>query len=284
MKKEICLKPVFLLSPGRSGSTLLQRYLNCSTDLILWGEHAGFLRGIANSYYTATKNAEVQKLLKDGQKYTQLLLDSKVPVSVDIEWTNNFNKEELRSAYTRLILELFSKDIPPSVRWGFKEIRYTGREILFLRETFAEAQFVYIVRNPLDTIASMIAAWTEDADHWQNKAWKNDIIKLEKANSQIEQICRRMIQVANGIKEHYLDNKNGYLVRFEDLKERPVNIVNEVCNYLNISFPSRDAIQMIADDKRRATRSKEIKDSLNEFLDNAYLRKILQIYILFGYS
>lgn len=42
-------QPVFVLSAGRSGSTLLQKLLNSSQELVIWGEHMGILRHLARA-------------------------------------------------------------------------------------------------------------------------------------------------------------------------------------------------------------------------------------------
>ncbi|NJO83266.1 MAG: formylglycine-generating enzyme family protein [Blastochloris sp.] len=43
-------RPVFIITTGRSGSTLLLRYLNCAEGLVVWGEHAGVLRELGMAY------------------------------------------------------------------------------------------------------------------------------------------------------------------------------------------------------------------------------------------
>lgn len=40
-------RPVFIITTGRSGSTLLLRYLNCAERLVVWGEHAGIMTDLA---------------------------------------------------------------------------------------------------------------------------------------------------------------------------------------------------------------------------------------------
>lgn len=284
MDKKVRLDPVFLLSPGRSGSTLLQRYLNASGELVLWGEHAGFLINMANSYRQFMKNKEVANWHRAGRKHAPLVLSSAVPVGVDIEWTNNFTRKDFHNAYVQLILELFTRDIPSSIRWGFKEIRYAGNEVSFLRELFPQAQFVYIVRNPIETIASMAAAWYEFAKDLRNIAWQRDQAMIKNVENFLEQTCMRMTPILNGFKEHFLTNNEGYLIKYEELREAPASVVHGVCSWLNVSVPSKEAIQLIASDKRRVTHSSGLKDALKIFDDNDYFQELLEIYKVFGYS
>ncbi len=44
------LRPVFVISTGRSGSTLVQRLLNCHPAQVVWGEHHGFLASLLGAY------------------------------------------------------------------------------------------------------------------------------------------------------------------------------------------------------------------------------------------
>ena len=39
--------PIFVLSPPRSGSTVLMRVLNCHPTLVIWGEHVGLINRLA---------------------------------------------------------------------------------------------------------------------------------------------------------------------------------------------------------------------------------------------
>jgi len=43
--------PIFLLGTGRSGTTLLQRIINSAEDVIIWGEHGGFLSQVSEAYF-----------------------------------------------------------------------------------------------------------------------------------------------------------------------------------------------------------------------------------------
>ena len=55
--------PIFLLGSGRSGTTLLQKILNSADDVMIWGEHGGFLKPIARAYFDHTEKPKVNQAI-----------------------------------------------------------------------------------------------------------------------------------------------------------------------------------------------------------------------------
>ncbi len=276
------IKPVFVISAGRSGSTLLQRYLNSSDDLLIWGEHDGFISGLSETYYRFADHQYAQDLLVWGRKRSKLLLGQRKTLrGVDIQWTNNFTLDDWKTVYRDLILRLLTIDVSPSLRWGFKEIRYGEREIRLLKELFPEAQFIFLVRHPMDAIASMIAAWFQPENVWKQESWRNKTI-LPELQDFISQQCLRTIKVGNGILR-YLDE--GYLIKYEELKENPYAILSDTCTYLNIEPLAIEKVKLISSDIRMATNSKAIKETLhNNFVGNEKIQEVCNLYDSFGYS
>src|SRR5215216_6725044 len=199
--------PVFMFSPGRSGSTLLQRYLNCSQDLVLWGEHGGFLRGIRHAYSIWCENQIVQQSFRQGNVHSRLLISSKPTVGADIEWTNSFSREDFRTNLANMVTGLFTINVPSHVRWGFKEIRYDDKDVVFLRELFPKAQFIFIVRDPINTLASAIVAFSEGRTLWE--ATEQSADRLGKMKDQMESQALRTLGVAKGLAS-CLERGEGY--------------------------------------------------------------------------
>jgi LPS sulfotransferase NodH len=281
MSNDNMLRPVFVISPGRSGSTLLQRYLNSSDDLLIWGEHGGFISKLSEAYFKFANNQYVQNLLVWGRGNADLLLSPHTLIEVDIEWTNNFTLDDWRTAYRDLVLRLFTIDVSPSSRWGFKEIRYGEKEIRLLKDLFPQAQFIFLVRHPVDTLASMIAAWSQSEDIWDQESWDNSEQFLE-VQEFIAQHCSRTIKVSSGINKYVSE---GFLIKYEDLKERPYAILSSVCDFLNVTLPSNEKITMISSDIRKATDTKAIKKALyTYFINNEKVREVCDLYKAFGYS
>lgn len=276
------MDPVFLLSPGRSGSTLLQRYLNCSKDLIIWGEHGGFIRGFRNTYSMWCDNQALQYLLKQGRPQSDLLISSQVPVGVDIEWTNNFSRDHFREQLARVVTELFTIDVPPSIRWGFKEIRYDDKEVMFLKELFPSAQFIFIVRDPIDTLASAIVAFAKGQALWEADGRSEQAMQTIK--EQIQSWSSKITPIARGI-SLCKEKNEGYLIRYEDLKDSPIDVVGSVCRYLNVSVPAVEDIKRIAGDVRHGMNTTRVRQRLmEEFLEEPGVQEMLSIYKALGYD
>jgi hypothetical protein len=144
-----------LASVGRSGSTFLQRLLNTHPDVILFGEHEGFLHGIQLAYERLAAPRTVA-LFETGRRQLGAILGAEPvtdsPGGWSIEWTNALRSAEVAPAFARFVKDLV---YPPDVRspshryWGFKEIRYGVKELRFLETILPEARFLLLVRDPL---------------------------------------------------------------------------------------------------------------------------------------
>ncbi len=133
-------RPVFIVSSPRSGSTLLFETLARAPDLhTIGGEGHGVVEGIAgldvpgrghdsNRLLAADATAEVVAQLH--QRYAARLID-----------------RAGRSAAPDSRVRMLEKTPKNALR------------IPFLREAFADAQFVYLWRDPRQVLASMLEAW-----------------------------------------------------------------------------------------------------------------------------
>lgn len=146
-------KPVFILSSGRCGSTLLQRLINSNPRFAICGEHGGFLRPLAQTYQTLTADKQVQSYIHEkGNDRAAFLKSIRVSNSFTA-WDNFFQRDDVITQMRALIRGLLQAD--ETLRWGFKEVRYTGLDVLpMLRDLFPEAQYLFLVRHPLDVITS----------------------------------------------------------------------------------------------------------------------------------
>jgi hypothetical protein len=156
--------PVIILAMGRSGSTLLMRLLNCSPDIVIWGEHNGFLTAFGRAFHALTC-AFAKDCMHNSERFVETVLNQQ-PIILgrgerwSCEWVNGFTKTDVVSAFRTLIVDLLAERVPNGVRWGFKEIRYHGEEIDFLRTLFPRAQFVLLLRNPVHVLQSISRHFT----------------------------------------------------------------------------------------------------------------------------
>ena len=155
-------RPVVLLGSGRCGSTLLQAVLNSNPEFLIWGEHNGILRQIAAAYFQAFRSISgfPDELTLDAAERIQRLRDQDRSTA----WDNLFDRDGLRERFRIFLRSLFADPSGRSLRWGFKEIRYgRGSHDLVLpliRECFPAVRFIFLIREPYDTLFSMLSAWS----------------------------------------------------------------------------------------------------------------------------
>ena len=190
--------PIFLLGSGRSGTTLLQKILNSADDVMIWGEHGGFLKQIAQAYFHNTENPNVNGQIFEKNavaKDPNLDFNRSMLTKIGYSWMNWYGRREVAANFAGLIESFFHPPGMEKRHWGFKEIRYGGddRTIELLAELFPTARFVFIARNPVDVIASQAAlgwgsktalstGWKLLAEAWAVK--NRGLLEFERANEE----------------------------------------------------------------------------------------------------
>ena len=139
-------RPIFVASMGRSGSTLLQRILNVHPDITIWGEHGGFLAGILQSYELASEPTFSQNL-ENGYEDRDMVIGELSDKEAFKPWVSPFRSGDFEQTVEDLVRNLFTAGLAPSIRWGFKEIRYTDKELRTLMRMFPDAHLVVLVRD-----------------------------------------------------------------------------------------------------------------------------------------
>lgn len=150
--------PVFIYSVGgRTGSTALQRLLNSSGQICIYGESQGFI----DQYLLL-----LASLLKmDSQSLQQLRrrdldrLKLAIVRNKHSEFYANANYD-LRSIIQELT-SLLKTTYRPLVgnRFGFKEINVVNGEVLYmLKSIFCDCYFIFIYRKPIPQFVSVKAS------------------------------------------------------------------------------------------------------------------------------
>ncbi|MET0225014.1 MAG: sulfotransferase [Dokdonella sp.] len=136
-------RPVFIISPPRSGSSLFFETLARSpTAHTIGGESHGIFEGIA-----ALDTARA------GYASNRLDAAAATPEVAD----------ELRA---RFAARVFDRDRNPPAPGAIRLLEKTPKNALrvpFLREVFPDAMFVYLYRDPREVLASMLEAWESGA-------------------------------------------------------------------------------------------------------------------------
>lgn len=200
--------PIFILSTGRCGSTLLQKIINSVDDAMIYGEHGGFLKHVATAYFMNLENEKIKKYIMDKN------VAAKAPASVleDLKnprlwsaWTNWYNKKEVKKNFRDFIESFFNPGaLQYAMHWGFKEIRYgpDDRVAEMLSDLYPDGRFIFIVRHPVDVVASKISVRMSDgieadAHKW---AWQNAFFM---------NFCKESEERRTIVRYEDLINKNG---------------------------------------------------------------------------
>jgi hypothetical protein len=189
--------PIFLLGTGRCGSTLLQKILNSVDNVMIYGEHGGFLRQIAEAYFLNLEDKKIEKYIMSqnvaGEDPTSVFESLKDP-QLWSAWTNWYNQETVKNNFRDFIESFFNPiSLGRKVHWGFKEIRYglSDRVLEMLADLYPNGRFVFIFRHPVDVVASKISARMSDGIETDAHSWVDqnsyflDFYRLNKERSRI---------------------------------------------------------------------------------------------------
>jgi hypothetical protein len=153
---------LFVVTYGRSGSTLLQGVLNSIPGYLVRGENQQLLRHLHQFHRVGT---EQRRKRRASRRRRGLPASGTVPAN---PW---FGMEDFRGRAAlvgarRLALETLLRPEPDTRVVGFKEIRWSRPDVAsyvaWLREVFPGARFVVNTRN-LDDVAQS-RWWAEDPD------------------------------------------------------------------------------------------------------------------------
>ena len=108
---------------------------------------------------------------------------------------NWYGRQEVSANFAGFVESFFR---PPGLtkrHWGFKEIRYGAKDrvIEMLADIFPHARFVFIVRDPIDVLASQVAMgwsgnWKKLAERWAEQNRK--ILEFHQANEDRTHLIR----------------------------------------------------------------------------------------------
>ena len=150
---------VFIVTYGRSGSTLLQGLLNAIPGYRIYGENAGFMFKLQDSYealLSAHKHLANPKNDNESQPWFG---------------SSRFDTESVTREFRKFVnTMLFRPHLdPPHKVFGFKEIRFNNMQhenidkyIQFMRRLFPETAIIFNTRKIEDVVKS---GW------WRNSYW-----------------------------------------------------------------------------------------------------------------
>jgi hypothetical protein len=143
-------EPVFILAAGwRSGSTLVQRMVNSTKELLVWGEpfsEANLVERLRDSVlcFDPDRGRSHGKSIESFESATEL----------SSQWTANLTppRRALLEGHRELLDRTFKKPAAELgfVRWGLKEVKLDGEAALYLKKVYPAAKFIFVVRDPVD--------------------------------------------------------------------------------------------------------------------------------------
>ena len=196
--------PIFLFSLPRSGSTLLQRILGKHDKIDTAAEPWLLLPLMSTMRSEGIYTNYDQNAVVDAIKDFYSALDGGKPVFLD----------EMRS----FALNLYNRRAnDQAVYFLDKTPRYhlVVKEIL---EVFPDAKFIFLWRNPLSIIASMLDTWHRG--HWYLYFFKVDLFEG----------LSKLIDAYKAHKSKVLS------VNYEDLLKAPEETTRHICQYLDLPF------------------------------------------------
>lgn len=187
--------PIFIIACcQRSGSTLLQRLLNSHPEILIWGEHGGYINHLYDGFLAVHKWK--QQHGESGEEF--LLRSDKVFMPNSLADSSCIDR-----AFQEHVRAMFPVPLSrgSSCAWGFKEVRYTIWTALFLEKLFPRARFIHLVRNIDSCLTSMRRL--ERERKWEAE-WTAEALS-------------NWVKIGQSFSEYSRLLQNRLLVRYEDL-------------------------------------------------------------------
>jgi hypothetical protein len=166
-------KIVLICATGRSGSTTMQRIINTIPNSNICGENFGAVNSLL-AFYRRLKHASDNFI---PGRFNPKSYEELVDINFKPSWYNSFNFDEVVNNIKLLITNLFKNSQSTNV-WGFKEIRYDGENIKYMKEfkeLFPQTKVIIQIRQNI--LAQSKSSW-----HKNNK---KAIVDLYKQNNNL---------------------------------------------------------------------------------------------------
>jgi len=206
--------PVFVLGGGgRTGSTLVQRLLISTGEIMIWGEHAGILLDGLQRIVSGMQEWIDQEGRRHLERFREQGWNAWIP-------NVNPSHEAFVAGARAALLEALAE---PAMRmgyrrWGFKEIRYNGAAVAFLKMLFPDASIIVVLRHPGEALRSIkVTAWYAK-DHGARPeaflaAWESSSASLAASASKFSGVL---------------------VLRYEDLVAEPERFVEAIAKHVGI--------------------------------------------------
>lgn len=207
------LQYLFVLTYGRSGSTLLQGILSSTPGVIIRGENGGLFQDLFQFHQTATQHRD------------RLARTAPLPPSHPFWGIDAYRDETAYRDFRRLMLDTVLQPAPDTRIIGFKEIAWAmGRlpaMLAFARAVFPGARFVLNTRNLTDVA--------------QSKWWAQNPNALAELQSMEQQYVDGLAALGD----------DGYRVHYDDYVADPTAL-RGLFDWLGLEFDEHRVREVLA--------------------------------------
>jgi hypothetical protein len=217
--------PVFVLAGGgRTGSTLVQRLLISTGEIMVWGEHGGVLLDALQRFVYGMRDwIEREGVASQREAFLQQRANA---------WISNINPvhDAFVTAARAALLHALAE--PAAAlgyrRWGFKEIRYNGTAIGLLKTLFPDAPIIVLVRHPAAMLGSIkVAPW-----------YKKDY------DARPEVFLGGWAAISSSLVAATSEFPGVLVLRYEDLTSDPQRALEALARHVNVDVERFDAMTL----------------------------------------
>jgi len=197
--------PIFIFSLPRSGSTLLQRVLSGHSEIATAAEpwillplcYATRQEGILSEYSNSTSFRAIS------------------------DFVSGFGKDEYNEELNNFVSSLYQKYCANGEIYFLDKTPRYYLIINDIKEMFPDAKFIFLFRNPLHIIGSIIDTFSSGG--------------LDKMYHYEDDITKGFGKLSNG---YNLLKNQSYSLMYEDFVAAPAHYIKEICTYLEIEYQS----------------------------------------------
>lgn len=190
-------RPIFILSQARSGSTLVQRVLNQTPEVLIQGESFGLTTQLSDSFFNLTENKKERRWFLSGTDEAATIRDAEARLRNPKDFSAtvcSLSHSRLLRIYRELFYELFNPT-KRDLRWGFKEIRCCENGTFLvdlLLRMFPRAKIAFTVRHPVQQLSSKFATnwWPDETLDEAISTWDRQMTNFKSAAGYWTDNCR----------------------------------------------------------------------------------------------
>ena len=202
------MKRIFLVGAPRSGTTILQSLLAAHPEIISFPESKFFHYLLYEEFATKLPN-RLETFFRDEINRPELLNDF-----------DDSQTQQNKASWFVSILDGLAVEENKNI-W----LEKTPEHIYFIEDIqrlLPDAKFIHILRNGMDTIASMYEATRNFNELWGG-VWDLDG-------------CIERWEYAVLTSHKYLNNSNHILVKYEELVDNKNLVLADICNFIGIEY------------------------------------------------